>query len=756
MDKQLLDILWIVVASGLVFIMQAGFAMLESGLTRSKNSINVAIKNLSDIGLSLFLFWLFGFAIMFGMSWKGLIGFNHFAPSPGSNAWFAAFVLFQSMFCSTAATIVSGAVAERMKYSSYIIATIILSALIYPVFGHWAWGGALEGVPSGWLARLGFVDFAGSTVVHSVGGWIALASLTVIGPRIGRFDEEGNPLSIQGSNVTIAVFGVILLWFGWFGFNGGSTLSMSSDVAGIILRTSVAAAAAVITALAVGWPILKKPDVSLPINGALAGLVAITAPVHAVTALEAVVIGSVGALFMLGSTFLLERLAIDDAVGAIPVHLAAGIWGTLAVALFGDPAILGTDAGLLERTGVQLLGIGVCGIWSFGVSWIILTGINRIIPLRVTREEELNGLNYSEHNATTEYHDLFAIMEKQAREGDISLRVPADPFTEAGQIALRYNMILDTLETSVREREEETRARVASEEKYRALVDSSEVIIFSMNRNMEITTINMAVNRHFRLKPDVVTGLLFTDLVYYEKEGDEIEKEIIEQKLDQLVREKKPVEFTARFKSDRIIEPIELLVRLEPVRIGDKDEILGRAYRITDDSLSRFLTFEKQRYSIDNLLMMAEDISHRLTRQLRNRLESGELTALRIALREVIINAIEHGNLGISFEEKTRNMLEDRYFEFVARRQKDPAYREKKVEIEYIIRDDMVQYRITDEGKGFNHKKMMNRKPESVNEGMLEHGRGLLMVKEAFDRVEFNRKGNQVLLVRNLVKNTIG
>jgi ammonium transporter len=749
MNKETIDILWIIVASGLVFVMQAGFAMLESGLTRSKNSINVAIKNLTDVGVSLFLYWLFGFAIMFGLSWNGILGTDLFFFSPAT-AWTAAFLLFQSVFCSTAATIVSGAVAERMKYSSYIIATTLLAAFIYPVFGHWAWGGALSGEAAGWLARLGFVDFAGSTVVHSVGGWIALASVIVIGPRIGRFDEQGNPRTMQGSNLTVAVFGVIILWFGWFGFNGGSTLSMGPEVAGIILRTSIAASTGMIAALVTGWPIYRRPDASLLLNGALAGLVAITAPVHAVSEGEAALIGALGGVVMLGSLFLLERLRIDDAVGAIPVHLAAGIWGTLAVAIFGDPAILGTEAGFWQRLGVQALGIVTCGAWSFGLALLVLSGINRFIPLRVTEEEEMNGLNFSEHHATTELHNLFQVMEKQAREGDLSLRVPADPFTEAGQIALRYNSVLDSLETSMEERDREAQARISSEARYRALVDNSDVIIFSMDPSMRLDTVNEAVKKHFRVEPERLKGTSFMDLVYYEKEGSLIEKEILEQKLEELKEGNRPVEFNARFKSERIIEPLELLVRLEPVVVGGREEILGRAYRVTDDRLTRYLLFEKQRFSIENLLMTAEDITHRLTRNLRRFLDGDSLTRLRVALREVIINAIEHGNLGISFEEKTKLMIEDRYYSFLAQRQRDKRYRDKRVEIEYMVREDRVQYRITDQGEGFDHQAVLNRDPSRANEDMLTHGRGLALVKDIFDSVQFNRKGNQVLLVKEL------
>lgn len=454
-----MDYLWIVLASGLVFVMQGGFAMVESGLTRSKNSINVAVKNLTDLGVSVLIFWLFGFALMFGLSESGIIGTSGFLLDVGfgsAGAWTAVFFLFQSMFCSTSATIVSGAVAERMRYGSYIVSTIILSGLIYPVFGHWAWGGAYLGDPDsvGWLQALGFVDFAGSTVVHSVGGWIAFALLIIIGPRTGRFDKGKAPKKIHGSNIPMVVLGVILLWFGWFGFNGGSTLAFNDDVAPIIVNTTLAAAAGMVATVAVGWVIYKKPEVSLILNGSLAGLVAITANCNVVTPVASLAIGAIGGIVMLLCTELLEKMKIDDAVGAIPVHMAAGAWGTLAVALFGDPERIGTGLDFWSQLGVQALGVVACAVWCVVVAFILLWIINRISPLRVPVEHEHQGLNIAEHGASTEMYDLFAVLETQAKTGDLSLRAPVEPFTEVGQIAHRYNTVLDFLEESTIAKEE--------------------------------------------------------------------------------------------------------------------------------------------------------------------------------------------------------------------------------------------------------------------------------------------------------------
>ncbi len=457
MDQSAINILWVLFSSFLVFIMQAGFAMVESGMTRSKNSINVAIKNLTDLGVSFLAFWLFGFAIMFGLSYSGILGTNGFflrLSMTENPVWTGVFFLFQSMFCSTAATIVSGAVAERMKYSSYIFSTIILAAIIYPVFGHWSWGSFWLGGDGGWLEQLGFVDFAGSTVVHSVGGWIALAALLILGPRRHRFDEDGKSHKIPGSNVPMVVLGVILLWFGWFGFNGGSTLALNDQVPHILVNTALSASAGMIGALIVGWPIYKKPDIMLILNGALAGLVAVTANAHAVGEIDAIVIGAVGGVVMLLSSMMLEKLRIDDAVGAIPVHLFAGMWGTLAVAIFGDPELLATGLSLDRQMTVQLIGIVVAGAWSFALSYSLLWLINKFFPLRVDPDDEEKGLNVSEHGENTETHAFFQVLEQQARSANLSLRAPVEPFTEVGQIARRYNAVLDSLEETTVARDE--------------------------------------------------------------------------------------------------------------------------------------------------------------------------------------------------------------------------------------------------------------------------------------------------------------
>ena len=449
MEKSQLDILWVLVSSGLVFLMQAGFLCLEAGLTRTKNSINVALKNIADFGLSMILFWAFGFALMFGQSQSGWFGTDHFFVSIDANMpWLATFFLFQVMFCGTAVTIISGAIAERLRFNAYFHISIAVSALIYPIFGHWAWGGAYVG-DLGWLGALGFVDFAGSSVVHSVGGGAALAILLIIGPRTGRFVAGEPSRAISGSHVPLALLGTLLIWFGWIGFNGGSTLAMNDQVGSIVVNTMLAGGAGLCMGLLIGQFFYHYSFVDLAMNGALAGLVAITANCHVVDAPVAVVIGAIGAIFMAICTKMLERYCIDDAVGAVPVHLGAGIWGTLAVALFGNLEILGTGLDRISQLGVQGLGVVVCFVWSFGITYLLFWCINKIKPLRVSVEDEHKGLNVVEHNATTEILDLLNTMELQAHSKDLSLRVPVEPFTEIGQIATRYNMVMDSLEESV-------------------------------------------------------------------------------------------------------------------------------------------------------------------------------------------------------------------------------------------------------------------------------------------------------------------
>ncbi|WP_038051370.1 ammonium transporter [Thioalkalivibrio sp. ALJ1] len=444
------DVVWLLVSATLVLLMQLGFLSLEAGVTRSKNAINVAMKNATDLVLTLLAFWAVGFGLMFGPSSMGLIGSGFWLPDLGElGVEKTAFFIFQAMFAATAATIVSGAVSERMSYVSYGLVTLVVVVLIYPLSGHWAWGGVIA-PGDGWLAAMGFVDFAGSTVVHSVGGWVALAAVIVIGPRIGRFTEDGVQ-RIPASNLPLAALGGLFFMLGWVGFNGGSELGLTERVPAIIGNTLLAAAAGAVTAFFLSRRIGggHSDNLLVPLNGLIAGLVAITAGAHAVSTSMAVLIGAIGGAVMLAADLWMIRRRLDDSVGAIPVHLAAGIWGTLAVGLFGQPEHLATGLGRLEQVGVQVLGIVAIGTTTFVLAWLILRGIDRWRPLRVSAEDERVGLNVSEHGARTDLIDLLSAMERQASDTDLARRVPVEPFTEVGLIARRYNEVMAALESAV-------------------------------------------------------------------------------------------------------------------------------------------------------------------------------------------------------------------------------------------------------------------------------------------------------------------
>ncbi len=454
--NQALDLLWILLCAALVFVMQAGFLCLESGLTRNKNATNVAAKNIADFAVAALLYWLVGFGLMFGPSWGGWLGTGLFGvlDQLPDNAPLLVFVLFQVMFCATATTIVSGAVAERMRFSAYLALAGLVSLLIYPVFGHWAWAGAWGLSGPGWLAERGFVDFAGSTVVHSVGGWVALVAVLMVGPRSGRFPEGQAPSVIPAGNLPIAMLGVLLLYFGWLGFNGGSTLAFDQRVPGVLLHTTLAAVSGCAAGLLLGRWWRGYYEVMYLLNGLIAGLVAITASAHAVTPFQSVLIGAVGAAAMAWSHEKLLQWRVDDAVGAIPAHLAAGIWGTLAVGLFGDPERLGTGLGRLQQIGMQVLGIVVCGLWCCLVAWLFLRHWRPQRQgggLRVSVEAERVGLNVAEHGARTELIDLLDAMETQRHSGDLSRRVPEEPFTEVGQIAGAYNRVIGALDQATQQ-----------------------------------------------------------------------------------------------------------------------------------------------------------------------------------------------------------------------------------------------------------------------------------------------------------------
>jgi Amt family ammonium transporter len=396
-----LNTVWVLLAAFLVFFMQAGFGMVEAGFIRAKNTSNILTKNFLDFCMASLGFFMFGYAIMFGTGndFLGLSGwFMIDAQSASSDVPLFAYWLFQAAFCGAAATIVAGGMAERMKFPAYLIYSFIISAFIYPLVGHWIWG-------EGWLSDMGFRDFAGSTVVHTVGGMAALIGTIILKPRIGKYRKDGSANLIAGHNIPLASLGVFILWFGWFGFNAGSTISVDPSgelISRIAMNTSIAAAAGGISALATVWLKVKKADLSMTMNGALAGLVAITAPCAYVDPWAAIIIGFIGGIIVVSGAFLLDKIHVDDPVGAVPVHGLCGIWGTLAVGIFGQEVLGLPNEGLiygggLAQLGIQLLGSLTTALFIIAAMGLVFKLIDLTIGLRVSREEEYRGLDIGEH-----------------------------------------------------------------------------------------------------------------------------------------------------------------------------------------------------------------------------------------------------------------------------------------------------------------------------------------------------------------------
>ncbi len=448
-----LDTFWLLICAILVFLMQAGFMCLETGLSRNKNSINVALKNVADFGIAVVTFWAFGFAFMYGTSVMGLVG-NKFYFFTTHVAGYQTYFVFQAMFVATAATIISGAVAERLKFLSYIIITFITSGFIYPIVGHWAWAFNFDNptVKFGWLGKMGYLDFAGATVVHSVGGWVALAVLLVIGNRTGRFREGNSKKTFQGGNTPMAALGALILWFGWFGFNGGANGAMDLKIPLILINTFLSASFGLIFSSIMGIIVLKKPEPLFMITGPLAGLVSITASCAYVEPSKAILIGSIGGIISGSTIVLLEKIKIDDVVSAIPVHLVCGMWGALSVAIFGDFEMIGIEKTRIEQLIIQLTGILSIGGFCFFTSYIVFKSINFVFPLRVSKIEEELGLNISEHNASTDTHELLDVLTKQVKSDDYSMRAPQDPFTDSGIIGTQYNVLMNKLEQTEKQK----------------------------------------------------------------------------------------------------------------------------------------------------------------------------------------------------------------------------------------------------------------------------------------------------------------
>lgn len=395
-----LDTLWILLAAFLVFFMQAGFGMVEAGLVRTKNAANIIMKNLLDFCFAVLGYFMFGYAIMYGAG-GSIIGTEGWflvgASSAVDGVPLEAVWLFQAVFAGTAATIVAGAVAERMKFVAYLGYAFLLSAFIYPVVGHWVWGG-------GWLAELNFHDFAGSTVVHGVGGISALVGAWLLGPRFGRFGADGSPHVIAGHNMPLVGMGVFILWFGWFGFNAGSTLGFSEPdlVARVAINTTLAPSTGAIAAMFTAWLWWGKPDLTISLNGALAGLVGITAPCAVVSPAAALCIGLLAGILVVFGIDWMNRIRVDDPVGAVSVHGLCGIWGTLAVGLFGQAVLGAPQDGLLYgggfgQLGVQCLGVVACFLFAGVAMYVVFKFIDVTLGLRVSHETELRGLDLDEH-----------------------------------------------------------------------------------------------------------------------------------------------------------------------------------------------------------------------------------------------------------------------------------------------------------------------------------------------------------------------
>lgn len=409
--RQESDLLWTCVTAFLVFFMQAGFAYVEAGFIRTKNVVNILAKNTIDFLLATVVFSLLGFSLMFGPQLLAGVGLGH--PAAGSELYMTdgkpdgqkfGFLIFQLVFCGTAATIVSGAMAERTRFVSYIVYTVIISAVVYPIFGSFAWSSLYPGGGDnkGFLANLGFIDFAGSTVVHSIGGWIGLAGAIILGPRIGKY-QKGRILPIFGHSMPMATLGVFILWFGWFGFNPGSTLSVRGGSFAIIaVTTNVAAAAGGLGAMIISWILFKRPDVSMMLNGVLGGLVGITAGCFNVSILGAGVIGLVAGVLVVFSVIFFDKIHVDDPVGAVSVHAICGAWGTLAVGLLAHPDFGDGVTGLFygggfHQLGIQAIGVGAAFLWAFGCGMLMFVIMKYTIGLRVSEEEELEGLDIMEH-----------------------------------------------------------------------------------------------------------------------------------------------------------------------------------------------------------------------------------------------------------------------------------------------------------------------------------------------------------------------
>jgi Amt family ammonium transporter len=603
MSEQPVDILWVLFSAVLVAIMQPGFTALEAGATRTKNSISTAIKNFSDFLIAFMIFAIVGASIMLGKSHDGWFGWSpaFFYESSLSNT---TLMLFHAMFASTAVTIISGAIAERTKYSSYLVIAVIVSLFIYPIQAHWAWNS------EGWLAQLGFIDFAGSTVVHSVGGWAALAAILIIGPRIGRFDDGVH--SFDQSNLAFSALGVFLIWLGWIGFNGGSVLALNAVTGLVILNTLIAGCSGGLVGLVLGRLSTRYYQVNDIMNGVLSGLVAITACAHIATSSSAMIIGALGSIAYLIGKAVLIKLRIDDAIDAVPVHLFAGITGTLAVAFLVPPEQI------LQQLEYQLTGIITIGALSFGVTYLLLSVINHFFKLRVSETDEILGLNVTEHKASTSMYDLASAMNIQAKEQDFSKKILVEPQSDAYLIATYYNHVTQAFNQLSSEKE------ALLEETYK--MAHYDLLTGLAKRNVLSDTLSRTLLRMDR-QPQA-NALLFVDLDGFKNINDQYGHDagdiVLKTAAERILSTIRKSDLASRFGGDEFVVLLENIqndsfaaqvaekiieVLQEPMTLAD--EISGHV----SASIGLKIFDEKSNVSVDSILKDADNAMYEAKRR---------------------------------------------------------------------------------------------------------------------------------------------
>lgn len=623
-EKSIEDYLWVLISAMLVFLMQAGFMALETGLTRAKNSINVAIKNMSDFILSVAAFWFVGFGLMFGESYCGLVGISDFFVNFETDTWKATFFVFQAVFVGTSATIDSGAVAERAKFSTYLLMSFITSAFIYPIFGHWAWGSFFYPDNHGWLEKIGFLDFAGSTVVHSTGAWIGLAGVIIIGPRLHRFSKDGKANKIRGHNLVFAYLGVFLLFFGWFGFNSGSTFAATKEVSNILANTIISASFGGITTLWLSWFHSKNklPDPEMIINGILGGLVGITAGCYYINTLSSLIVGVVSGIVVYAGTRLLEIWKLDDVVGAIPVHGFAGVWGTIATGIFIKEKFLieyGISRG--EQITAQLIGCAVCFVWAFGISFIIMKLVDKISPMRVPRAYEEIGLNISEHGASSGLLELSNSVKKiiENRNFKNTEKISVEFGTEIGDLTSYFN----TMITELKEKEEVAESALESL-KNLAITDGLTQIF---NRKHIMDSLEKEIARSTRYKKKL--SILLFDIDFFKKvndnyghlSGDKVLK-CIAKRIDEMLRKS---DYIGRYGGEEflVIFPETDLSKAYAVSNRIREEIENMLWDFNDGEKITISGGVVENYGEDSLKMInrADELLYYAKESGRNKIE---------------------------------------------------------------------------------------------------------------------------------------